>query len=60
MLCASFPDESTSTLAKRMGVANSTMRNLLSTAYVRLHVRTRAGAITRLEDMNLIPKQSDS
>ncbi len=54
-LCASYPDESTEKLAERLNVAGSTVRNLLSTAYVRLGVHTRAGAIAKMKTMGLFP-----
>lgn len=54
-LCAAFPDGSTAELAKRLGVASSTVRNLLSGAYKRLEVRTRAAAIAKVQQMGLIP-----
>jgi DNA-binding NarL/FixJ family response regulator len=55
-LCVAYPDESTAELAERLGVASSTLRNLLSTAYVRLGVHTRAAAIAQIQKMGLIPK----
>jgi two-component system, NarL family, nitrate/nitrite response regulator NarL len=54
-LCASYPDDSTAGLAKRLGVASSTLRNLLSTAYVRLGVHTRAAAIAKTRKLGLLP-----
>ena len=59
-LCASYPDESTVELAERLGVASSTVRNLLSSAYVRLGVHTRAAAIAKVQKMGLIPGTSGS
>ncbi|HEY3311400.1 MAG TPA: response regulator transcription factor [Anaerolineales bacterium] len=52
-LCVAFPDSSTLELAKRLGVSNSTFRNLLSTAYKRLGVRTRIAAIAELQRMGI-------
>jgi DNA-binding NarL/FixJ family response regulator len=57
-LCASYPDCSTSEIAEKMKVANSTLRNLLSGAYLRLNVRTRSAAITRLQQLGLIVSSS--
>jgi DNA-binding NarL/FixJ family response regulator len=37
-----------------MGIANSTMRNLLSGSYIRLNVRNRATAITKARQLGLI------
>ena len=53
-LSAAYPDQTTADLARRMAVSNSTVRNLLSTAYVRLGVRTRSAAIERARDLGLI------
>jgi two-component system nitrate/nitrite response regulator NarL len=54
-LCAVYPDESTEVLANRLGVASATVRNLLSSAYVRLGVHTRAAAIVKLQKMGIFP-----
>jgi two-component system nitrate/nitrite response regulator NarL len=54
-LCAAYPDESSAELASRLGVANSTMRNLLSGAYLHLKVHTRAAAILQATQLGLIP-----
>ena len=54
-LCAAYPDDSTAELAERLGVASSTLRNLLSNAYVRLEVHTRAAAIAKVQKMGLFP-----
>jgi DNA-binding NarL/FixJ family response regulator len=54
-LCAAFPDSSTAELAKRLKISSSTMRNLLSGAYNRLEVRTRAAAIAKVQQMGMIP-----
>lgn len=53
-LCAAYPDESTETLATRLVVAPSTLRNLLSGAYLRLGVSTRAGAVAEARRRGLI------
>jgi len=57
-LCASYPDESTVELAARLGVAGSTVRNLLSNAYVRLGIHTRAAAIAKVIKMGLLSDSS--
>lgn len=57
-LCAAYPDESTEKLAKKMTVANSTFRNLLSGAYVRLEVHTRVAAIAKARQLGLITPES--
>ncbi len=53
-LCAAYPNQSTAELAERMSVSNSTVRNLLSSAYIRLGVRTRAAAIDKARSAGLI------
>lgn len=56
-LCAAYPDESTGYLAAKMGIAHSTLRNLLSTSYLRLDVRNRTAAINKARQLGLIPPQ---
>jgi len=53
-MCAAYPDTSTAELAQKMGIAHSTMRNLLSNAYIKLGVNTRAGAIAEARRLGLI------
>lgn len=53
-LCAAYPDASTAELAKKMNIESSTMRNLLSGAYVKLRVSTRAAAIAKAKQIGLI------
>jgi DNA-binding NarL/FixJ family response regulator len=53
-LCAAYPEARISDLAKRIPVANSTMRNLLSEAYLRLGVTSRAAAVAKARKMGLI------
>ena len=57
-LCAAYPDHTTERLAQIMNVANSTVRNLLSGAYLRLGVNSRAAAIARARQLGLIPPDS--
>jgi DNA-binding NarL/FixJ family response regulator len=52
--CAAYPDATTAELAKKMNVANSTMRNLLSKAYVRLGVNNRSAAVLKARTLGLI------
>jgi DNA-binding NarL/FixJ family response regulator len=52
--CAAYPDATTAELAKKMSVANSTLRNLLSSAYIRLGVNSRAAAVTKARKLGLI------
>jgi DNA-binding NarL/FixJ family response regulator len=54
-LCSAYPDATTSQLALKMGIAHSTVRNLLSAAYLKLNVRTRTAAILKAQRMGLIP-----
>jgi len=44
-------------LADKLGVAHSTLRNLLSSAYLRLDVRNRTAAITKARQLGLITPQ---
>jgi DNA-binding NarL/FixJ family response regulator len=53
-LCAAYPDLSTAELAQKMSVSNSTVRNLLSSAYLRLNVHSRTAAIEKARDLGLI------
>jgi DNA-binding CsgD family transcriptional regulator len=53
-MCAAFPDATTGELARHLGIANSTLRNLLSEAYVRLDVRNRAAAVAKARQTGLI------
>ena len=54
LLCAAFPNNKTNDLAKKMTVSNSTVRNLLSGAYLKLGVNTRAAAIERARKLGLL------
>ena len=53
-LCAAYPDDTTAELAQRMTIANSTLRNLLSGAYVKLEVHTRTAAIAKARQLGII------
>jgi len=53
-LCAAYPDSSTSDLAQMMTVSNSTVRNLLSSLYLRLGVHSRTAAVEKAREMGLI------
>ena len=57
-LCAAYPEADTAYLAQQMGVANSTIRNLLSGAYLKLNVRNRAAAVSKARQMGLIAPES--
>lgn len=54
MLCANHPDKSLAELAQMLSVANSTIRNLLSNAYVKLEVNRREAAVAKARQMGLI------
>jgi len=53
-LCASYPNSKTAELARKMKIANSTLRNLLSTVYLKLGVQTRAAAIAKARELGII------
>ncbi len=54
-LCAAFPEISMEELASKLFIANSSLRNLLSSTYLKLNVRTRTAAIARARQLGLIP-----
>lgn len=54
MLCAAFPSSKTAELARKMSVSNSTVRNLLSGAYLKLDAHTRAGALENARKLGLL------
>jgi DNA-binding NarL/FixJ family response regulator len=53
-LCAAYPNQSIADLARRMALAPSTMRNMLSDAYVKLGVNNRMAAVIKAREMGLI------
>jgi DNA-binding CsgD family transcriptional regulator len=53
-LCALYPELSTAELAGVLAVSNSTARNLLSSAYLRLGVHSRVAAIEKARELGLI------
>lgn len=59
-LCAAYPDSTTAELADILGVAHSTVRNLLSSAYLRLNVQNRTAAILKARELGLITPQQPS
>lgn len=59
-LCATYPNSTTSELAAKMTVSNSTARNLLSGAYMRLGVHTRAAAIEKARQLGWITSDPQS
>jgi two-component system nitrate/nitrite response regulator NarL len=57
-LCAAYPDLTTAQIADKLSVASSTLRNLLSGAYLRLEVRSRPAAVARARQLGLIAPES--
>lgn len=53
-LCLAYPDNTTAELARKMSISNSTIRNLLSGAYIKLGVRTRIAAVSKARQLGLI------
>jgi DNA-binding NarL/FixJ family response regulator len=54
LLCAAFPSSTTAELAQKLCVSNSTVRNLLSGAYLKLNAHTRAAALEKARRMGLL------
>ena len=59
-LCAAYPDASTSDLADMMTISNSTVRNLLSSVYLRLNGHSRTAAVEKAREMGLITPRPPS
>lgn len=57
-LSAAYPDETTAELSLRLGIAPSTLRNILGKVYLKLGVHCRAAAITKATNMGLITSRS--
>jgi DNA-binding NarL/FixJ family response regulator len=53
-LSSAYPDESTEEIAQKMNIAHSTLRNILSEAYVRLEVSNKVAAIEKARQLGLI------
>ncbi|MAT96406.1 MAG: hypothetical protein CL608_04615 [Anaerolineaceae bacterium] len=53
-LLISHPNVTTKEVAKRLHIAPSTARNLLSDAYLRLGVRNRGAALIKVQEMGLV------
>ncbi|MFC1878690.1 response regulator [Chloroflexota bacterium] len=53
-LSAAYPDETSAELGERLGIENSTVRNLLTGAYFRLNVRNRTAAVIKARQLGLI------
>jgi two-component system, NarL family, nitrate/nitrite response regulator NarL len=58
--CASSPELSTAQLAQQLNIAPSTVRNLLSGAYLRLEVPNRAAAIAKARQLGLITSEDNN
>lgn len=56
--CAAFPGVSTKVLARELRISDSTLRNLLSNAYSRLGVNSRAAAISKARELGMITPYS--
>ena len=56
-LCVAYPNAGTGELAEMLGVAHSTLRNLLSGAYLKLNVHHRTAAVAKASKLGLIPPQ---
>lgn len=54
-LCAAYPNDTLSDIANRMALANTTVRNILSAAYLRLGVRSRTAAVAKAQEQGLLP-----
>jgi DNA-binding NarL/FixJ family response regulator len=59
-LCASFPNERLPELARRMNLANATLRATLWGAYQKLGVNSRLAAVTRARQIGLLPDDVDN
>jgi two-component system nitrate/nitrite response regulator NarL len=53
-LCAAYPDSTTVDLSRKMSVSYSTVRNLLSAAYLRLGVHSRMAAVTKARMLGIL------
>jgi two-component system response regulator DesR len=53
-LCAAYPDATTTELAEKMSISNSTVRNLLSSVYLRLGVHSRTAAVEKARELGLV------
>lgn len=52
-LCATYPDKTTAEIAPMLGVADATVRNILSAIYLKLRVRSRTAAVARAEELGV-------
>ena len=54
LLCAAYPEDRTDDLARKLTVTNAAVRNLLSDAFLKLGVNTRAAAIEKARKLGLL------
>jgi two-component system, NarL family, nitrate/nitrite response regulator NarL len=54
-LCATFPENDNISLASMLGIAESTLRNHLSSAYLRLGVGSRTAAVAKAQQLGILP-----
>ena len=59
-LCAAYPDASTADLARMMSISNSTVRNLLSSLYLRLGVHSRTAAVEKARELGMVTPRPPS
>lgn len=59
-LCGAYPDATTVDLAQMMSISNSTVRNLLSSVYLRLGVHSRTAAVEKAREMGLVTPRPPS
>ena len=59
-LCAAYPDATTTELAEQMSISNSTVRNLLSSVYLRLGVHSRTAAVEKARELGLVTPRPPS
>ena len=59
-LLAAYPDLTSKAIAKKLNVADSTVRNLLSSTYTRLGVGNKTAAIVKAQQIGLIPTTTPS
>ena len=54
LLCAAYPEDRTGDLAQKLTVTNSAVRNLISDAFLKLGVNSRAAAIEKARKLGLL------
>lgn len=56
-LCAAYPNERLPQLARRMNIANATIRAMLWDAYRKLGVNSRSAAVTKARQIGMLPPE---